>query len=269
MRQWRLIYDHPLSGAANMAIDEALLESVGAGKSLPTLRFYGWEPPCLSLGYGQSSRDADFERLAALGWDCVRRPTGGRAILHTDELTYSLALPADHPLAAGDVVVSYQRISQALLVGLEWLGAQAHSELQAEKRTSGPICFEVPSHYEITVNGRKLIGSAQVRRHQGVLQHGSLPLHGDLGCIVDGLSFTDESERDAARAAVRARAVTLKDALDGKVVGWNDAAEAMGRGFASLFEVELVPGGLREAEQAQATVLSESRYDNSAWTMRR
>jgi len=269
MRQWRLIYDHPLPGAANMAIDEALLEAVGAGKSPPTLRFYGWDPACLSLGHGQSSRDADLDRLAAFGWDCVRRPTGGRAILHADELTYSLALPADHPLAAGDVVVSYQRISQALLVGLEWLGAQAHSDLQTEKQTSGPICFEVPSHYEITVNGRKLIGSAQVRRHQGVLQHGSLPLHGDLGRIADALAFVDDTGRETARAAVRARAITLFEALGGKVVEWAAAAAAMQQGFSNLFDVELVPGGLTDSEQSRANELYGSRYANPEWITRR
>jgi lipoate-protein ligase A len=269
MRQWRLIYDHPMPGAVNMAVDEALLEAVGAGQSSPTLRFYAWEPACLSLGYGQASADADAERLRALGWQSVRRPTGGRAILHTDELTYSLALPADHPLAAGDVVVSYQRISQALLVGLEQLGAAAHSDLQTEKRTSGPICFEVPSHYEITVKGRKLIGSAQVRRHKGVLQHGSLPLHGDLGRIADALVFPDESEREAARAAVRARAITLEAALGAQVVTWARAADSMQQAFASLFEVELVSGTLTTSEQARADELYVSRYGNMDWTTRR
>src|SRR6185295_7261954 len=95
MRQWRLIYDLPTTGAANMAADEAVLQAVSAGESMPTLRLYGWSPPCLSLGYGQKTRDVDFERIAANGWDVVRRPTGGRAILHVDELTYSVSLPAD------------------------------------------------------------------------------------------------------------------------------------------------------------------------------
>jgi lipoate-protein ligase A len=269
MRQCRLIYDHPLPGALNMAIDEAILEAVGAGEVPPTLRFYAWGPACLSLGYGQSSADADFDRLTAFGWDCVRRPTGGRAILHTDELTYSLALPVDHALAAGDVVVSYQQISRGLLLGLGQLGAQAHSDLQTEKRTSGPICFEVLSHYEITVGGRKLIGSAQVRRHGGVLQHGSLPLRGDLGRIADALAFTDATEREAARAAVRARALTLEAALGGRIVDWEAAAAAFRQGFAALLEAELIPETLTPAEQARAAELYAARYGNPDWTRRR
>ena len=91
-----------------MAADMALLQAVGAGLTAPVLRLYAWSPPCLSLGYGQHVSEADRGRLAALGWGIVRRPTGGRAILHTDELTYSVALPADHPLAAGSVVESYR-----------------------------------------------------------------------------------------------------------------------------------------------------------------
>lgn len=89
MRQWRLINDFPAFGTRNMAVDEAILQSVTDGRALPTLRLYRWNPPCLSLGYGQKSSDVDFARAAALGWDVVRRPTGGRAILHTDEVTYS------------------------------------------------------------------------------------------------------------------------------------------------------------------------------------
>ncbi|HVU12241.1 MAG TPA: hypothetical protein VHD90_13240, partial [Phototrophicaceae bacterium] len=156
MRQWRLIYDQPTLGARNMAVDEAILASVGAGDQPPTLRLYRWEPPCLSLGYGQRSREADLDRLAARGWEIVRRPTGGRAILHADELTYSLALPSDHPLAALGIVESYRRISEALISALTGLGAQPHAERADSQtaHTTNPVCFETPSHYEITVAGR-------------------------------------------------------------------------------------------------------------------
>src|SRR2546423_5590703 len=100
-RTWRLVVHSACDGATNMAIDEAILESVGAGHAPPTLRFYSWQPACLSLGYAQHIRDADLDRLRANGWGLVRRPTGGRAILHTDELTYSITLPEAHPIMAG------------------------------------------------------------------------------------------------------------------------------------------------------------------------
>src|SRR4051794_13846617 len=196
-----------------MAVDEAILAAVSARDVPPTLRLYAWTPPCLSLGYGQHAREADTERLAQRGWDIVRRPTGGRAILHTDELTYSLALPIDHPLAQADLVESYRQISAALQIALDQLGAQAQAN-RAETDTTqalNPICFETPSHYEITVAGRKLVGSAQVRRKQGILQHGTLPLTGDLTRICDVLVYPDEMARSAAKADVRARALTLEE----------------------------------------------------------
>ncbi len=127
MRQWRLIYDSPTAGARNMAVDQALLES-----GHPTLRLYTWQPDCLSLGYGQRAAEVDLNRLRAAGWDLVRRPSGGRAILHADELTYSLSLPADHPCAQGTVIESYRRFSTALLAGLRTPGRAGRSGTHAE-----------------------------------------------------------------------------------------------------------------------------------------
>ena len=177
MRQWRLIYDQPTFGARNMALDEAILTAVAAGDAPPTLRLYSWTPPCLSLGYGQHAHEADLDRLAARGWGIVRRPTGGRAILHADELTYSLALPLDDPLAAGGVIDSYRRISAALLAALQRLGAQPSAERAPAESSQplSPVCFETPSHYEITVAGRKLIGSAQMRRRGGLFSMALCP----------------------------------------------------------------------------------------------
>lgn len=257
-----------------MGRDEAVLRAVGAGEQLPTLRLYGWQPPCLSLGYGQRSADVDFARAAALGWEVVRRPTGGRAILHTDELTYSVTLPAGHPLAAGSVIESYRRISAALLNALQRLGAQAAADSQADTLpTCGAVCFEAPSHYEVTVGGRKLIGSAQVRRFGGVLQHGSLPLTGDIARICDGLTFGDEAERAAAQARVRQRAAALADVLpvgtSDTVDLWRRAATAFVEAFSATFALTLAEGALSNAEATGAAELAATRYANPAWTQRR
>jgi len=113
MTTWRLLLTPPAPGAWNMAVDEALLESAGRGESLPTLRLYAWAPPCLSLGQAQPFADVDMARLRARGWQAVRRLTGGRAILHTDELTYSVTAPPDEPRVAGTVLESYNRLAQA------------------------------------------------------------------------------------------------------------------------------------------------------------
>ncbi len=149
--------------------------------SLPTFRLYSWEPACLSIGYAQPCADIDFQRLSDRGWNWVRRPTGGRAILHTDELTYSIIAPLAEPRVAGGVLESYQRFSRALLTALHALNipAEAHPiRTTSDAQANAAVCFEVPSNYEIVVNGKKLIGSAQARRKNGVLQHGSLPLSG-------------------------------------------------------------------------------------------
>jgi lipoyl(octanoyl) transferase len=270
MRQWRLIYDNPAAGAWNMAVDESIMESVGLGQSPPTLRLYAWEPACLSLGYGQRVTDVDFSRTDHWGWDVVRRPTGGRAILHTDELTYSLSLPADDDLAAGTVVESYQRISGALVAGLVSLGASPQADKRAERVESGPVCFEAPSHYEITVSGRKLVGSAQLRRRGAVLQHGSLPLWGDIARICEGLVFDNDADREAVMQQVRQRALTLEEAL-GSPVSWEGAAIAMVNGFAQTYEVDFnaYDTSLYDYEFARAEQLFYENYATPDWTHRR
>lgn len=263
MRQYRLIYDTPTNGAWNMAVDEAILSAVIAGDSPPTLRFYGWNPPCLSLGHGQPASDADFNQLHTSGWDVVRRPTGGKAILHTDELTYSLALPQNHPLAQGSIVDSYRRISSGLMAGLNLLGATIQADKRADDtKITGAVCFETPSHYEITVlDGRKLVGSAQLRRRGGVLQHGTLPLTGDLSRICDVLAFPDEEARHIAKNKVLARATTLETAL-GRAVSWEVVAHVIVQGFIQTFGAEFEVGELSPSERAQAERVAQSTYSH-------
>lgn len=261
LRQWRFICDDPAVGAWNMAADEAILAAVGAGEQPPTLRLYAWDPACLSLGIAQHASDADAVRLASFGWDMVRRPTGGRAILHTDELTYSLTVPPDHPLAAQDIIASYRSISSALMLALETLGAQPHSERRTETadKRPGAVCFEVPSHYEITVDGRKLVGSAQMRRKSGLLQHGTLPLYGDVARICDALAYETDDEREAAKVTVRQRATTLAEAL-GRTVSWDEAAAAVADGFRAAFDIDLIDGVLSAAEIEAAQALEAEKY---------
>jgi lipoate-protein ligase A len=238
--RWRLVISPAATGAVNMAIDEALLEAVIRRESPPVLRLYAWSPPCLSLGHAQPLGVVDQQAVAALGWDLVRRPTGGKAILHTDELTYSVVGRADDPRLEGGVLASYRRLSAGLLRGLGSLGlAPPDLQLSGEAATGdpdNPVCFEVPSPYELTWRGRKLCGSAQLRRRGGVLQHGSLPLTGDLGRICAGLELPD---REQARRSVRDRAVTLEQAL-GRPIGWEEAAAALAQGFRATFGLEWI-----------------------------
>jgi lipoate-protein ligase A len=266
---WRFLDTGRQAGPANMAVDEAILEAVAAGESRPTLRLYGWQPACLSLGYGQSWDVADFDACAERGWHVVRRPTGGRAILHVDELTYSVCAPMDEPRVRGGVLESYQRLSEALLAGLRLLGlepARAKPYYQ-DQGEPGPACFDGPSHYEITVGQSKLVGSAQVRKHGVVLQHGTLPLYGDITRVVQALFFDAPGQRLAAQARLNYRATTLAASL-GRRVEYEQAAEAMRQGFAQALTLELKEQGLSESEQARAGALRAEKYGHESWTRR-
>ena len=266
---WRLIVHDPADGPANMAIDEAIAAHVREGRVPPTLRFYAWEPACLSLGYSQPAGDVDFERLRARGWDVVRRLTGGRAILHVDELTYSVVVPMDDPRVAGSVIESYRRLSRGLLTGLARLGTPVRADAAAEgaHRFRGPVCFEVPSDYEITARGKKLLGSAQTRRGGVILQHGALPLYGDITRICDVLAFEDRAAREAARQRVRGRAITLEEVL-GRRVPFARVADALAQGFADALNLQLEPGELGQSERALADELRATKYAADEWTRR-
>ncbi|MCX7683476.1 MAG: lipoate--protein ligase family protein [Anaerolineae bacterium] len=258
---WRLLHSPPADGATNMAVDEAILWAVAAGVARPTLRLYAWQPGCLSLGRAQPVGDVKIEALQTAGFDLVRRPTGGRAILHIDELTYSIAAPEAELRVSGDVVESYRRLSAGLLRGLELLGVKnLAADRRVERRlASGPVCFEVPSDYEITVGGRKLVGSAQVRSRGAVLQHGALPLEGDIARICPFLAVESNPEH------VRARATTLAEAL-GRMVSWEEAARALGEGFAQALNLHLEPGQLTTEELAWMEQLRAEKYASETWT---
>jgi len=269
--RWRLIQTAPARGAWNMALDEALLESCERGDSPPVLRLYAWQPPCLSLGYAQPLQDVDLPRLNERGWDLVRRPTGGRAILHTDELTYAVIGPLGHPLLAGPVLESYRRLARALLAALHALGLPAEMNCQEDGRpspaTANPVCFEAPSAYEIVLQGKKLIGSAQARRRGGVLQHGTLPLYGDLTRIVEVLSFPDERARRTAATRLLQRATTVEMA-SGRRVTWEMAAQAFAEAFSQTLSIQFEFSEPTISEKRRAEELVRLRYANPDWAKR-
>ncbi len=272
---WRLIIeDSPRSGAANMAVDEAIAEAAAAGAAPPTLRFYRWQLPTVSIGRFQKLADVDESGTAALGYDLVRRATGGRAILHVDELTYSVAGPIAEPQMSGGVMDAYMRFSNALLSGLTSLGLRAENAGAGARagRELSAACFEVPSAYEITAGGRKLMGSAQSRREGYVLQHGSLPLWGDVTRLVEVLSLTSDA-KERLRRQLRGQAVTLAEALnlppDSEQLDFLRVAAAMADGFASALGQSLEPGALSASELRRSAKLIRIRYADPAWTRKR
>jgi lipoate-protein ligase A len=269
MTNWRLLYTPPSSGAWNMAVDETILEHIHRSKAMPTLRLYSWNPPCLSLGHAQSFADVDMERVKAHGWEVVRRLTGGRAILHTDELTYSVTGSTEEPILAGGILESYNRLAQALMFAMRKLGlpVEMKEEVSRASGETNPVCFEVPSTYEITVNGKKLIGSAQARKKEGVLQHGSLPLIGDLTRICQALVFKDEAAREKASQRLLARATTVESIL-GMETAWETAAQAFVHGFDVQLGIHFERGELSQSESKRAEELVKEKYANPSWTER-
>ena len=175
---WRVVVDPPLTGAENMARDRALLDELVAGARPATLRFYGWSPACISLGLGQSEDILDLAAVNRAGLDVVRRPTGGQALLHDDELTYSVVASQQDPVVGGTLMQSYHAISEALLSGLAGLGIVGVGAPCEPRPAAGltPVCFASASAEEVLVDGRKLLASAQWRSRGAFLQHGSLLL---------------------------------------------------------------------------------------------
>lgn len=267
--KWRFIPSPPAPGAWNMAVDEAILEGVIRGSSSPALRLYAWVPACVSLGFAQPVSDIDLEMTESYGWEVVRRPTGGRAILHTDELTYAVIGPASDPRLSGGVLESYRRLSLALLTALRLLGvpAEAKEDHQGMIAESNPVCFEVPSSYEITVGGKKLIGSAQARRKEAVLQHGSLPLYGDITRLVCALRFTNPGSQEAAAKRLCSRAATVEDVL-GRRISWEEAADQYKTAFEQVLNLKLIGSGLSAEEIRRAEQLVEEKYAHPSWTER-
>ena len=249
-----------------MALDQALLESY-ALHAQPTLRFYRWGPPCLSLGVAQRlQRDVNQAACAELGIDIVRRLTGGRAILHDQEVTYALIIGINHPLiGGGSVAQSYRAISTALCVGLEQLGIAPELAPQpAQHLPTSAACFDLPSDYEITVGGRKLVGSAQARRNGVLLQHGTLLLHAD----VQKLARVLQLPATLPETTLAQRLVALDEIIAAPPT-FETVVAALVRGFEQMWNIELTSGGLTDGEEQRAAELVRELYGNPAWTARR
>ena len=262
---WRLLLDEPSPGAWNMAVDEVLLDAVASGAGPPTLRFFRWRPACLSLGYFQSHQVVDIDACRAAGVEVVRRPTGGRAILHDRELTYSVTLPLRALGQDQGVLPSYHRLSRGLLEGFRMLGVPvslAKPAVGAALSDHGPACFDRPSAHELLLFGRKLAGSAQVRRQQALLQHGSILFAPQVDSLLRCLRL-DPATRERWRAEMTAGVTGLEE------VGSFDSdaiAHAIASAFSRVFEAELAPATLTPREHEQARALADGKYATAAWT---
>jgi lipoate-protein ligase A len=249
-----------------MALDEALMLCQRLEDTPPTLRFYAWDPPAVSIGYFQSmGREINLAACAARGISTVRRFTGGRAILHDREVTYSLAARADNPLVAGPVLDAYLRISRCLLAGMRHLGIAAGLSQLDVKRQPTTACFDTPSRHELVVKGRKLAGSAQARRQGCVLQHGSIPLALDPDKLLAVINFADDRERSCYKDKFLAGTISLNEAGQ-KEYSYPEVVKALILGFTGV--VDLAAGEITPLERETAAQLLQKKYRSQAWTFK-
>ena len=252
--RWRLIRDEPLRGAANMAFDHALAECLGTDQGV--VRLYGWDRPTVSFG-----RNEPASRASVGGLDYVRRPTGGRAVLHHEELTYSVVAP---PQAFGGLRDAYLRINESLAEAMRHLGASVevvdrHNSTVgagAARPDAGP-CFQTPAPGEIVAGGRKLVGSAQARVAGALLQHGSILLGGDQRILGGTPGSTNQ----------RGEPVTLAELVGD--VSREAVALAAARSLSGNFGGTWLEDTYDARELEAAARLQSDRYGLDTWTWRR
>jgi lipoate-protein ligase A len=273
--KWRVVNSGINPAAENMAVDEAILRAHAGGEAPPTIRFYGWQPAAMSIGYFQKAADeVNLDQCRTAGIDVVRRLTGGRAVLHDAELTYSVVVRADYPLIPATITASYRYFSAGLLAGLNKLGIEAQMSIpraaygQTRHKPDSAACFDAPSHYEITAQGRKLAGSAQVRKDGVILQHGSILLTFNPVQVAALLNLPSLEMQNSVAAILAKRAVSVKEIL-GREITWESACQAMIASFGAALGVELEPGRLSDREQAMAAELVTTKYSCDSWNLLR
>ncbi|WFD09462.1 lipoate--protein ligase family protein [Tepidibacter hydrothermalis] len=270
MQKWRVIRNTTYDGFMNMAIDEAIMKSYKEKKVDPTIRFYTWKPACVSIGYFQKmEEEIDIDTCKRLGIDFVRRTTGGRAVLHDDELTYSIVIDENNPLMNGGIMQTYRYISEGLANGLEMSGVKidpltrAHKDIKSDKSS---VCFNSKSHYEISINNKKVVGSAQTRKEGIILQHGSIVLDFDVDKLISTIKI-DESKKEKLKRITLKKASGIENEL-GIKIDIDILEENIIKALEKHFNIEIYEDELSDYEMKLATQLYE-KYSNDDWNKKR
>jgi len=259
MQPWRLINSPPSDGFTNMAVDEAIFKTVSAGSAPPTIRFYTWAPPAVSVGYFQNSPgDVDLAACREMGIDVVRRLTGGRAVFHDRELTYSVTCPDNVPTFPDDILGTYKIISSCLVYGLNSIGLNASltSPMKKIVKDSPSACFTSPSHHEIAIDGKKLVGSAQRRGEGGFLQHGSILIE-----------FDGERLRKVLPGTVGLECVT--SIRDHSNIDIHSLVCRIIEGFEKGLGISFSNGDMTDEEAALSRRYRKERYSRDEWNLKR
>lgn len=268
---WRFVDTGNGEPAFNMALDEALLLTHEAGSAPPTLRVYGWCQPTLSLGYAQNARqEVELAACQAQGVAVVRRPTGGRAVLHDQEVTYSVVMPILLRDGPNTLTAHYHRIGLALAAALQRLGLPVRLARPQVRAVPGhglasPACFAALSRYELSVAGKKIVGSAQKRAQRALLQHGSIPLWLDRQRLFQCLRVPPKR-----CAALVQDAYTTMGAMNEILttpVTPRAVHDALRQAFGATFDVELVEAPVSPEEWRLAQQLQAAKYTTEAWNL--
>jgi lipoate-protein ligase A len=244
-----------------MALDEAISEAVRQKLSPPTLRLYQWDRPSVTIGYFQKTSEININYCAEKGYPVVRRATGGRAILHDIELTYSFSSSKKNSLFNGSLLENYTVISKALVKGLNLVGINARISFVKKRCGSfrNPACFKSVSYGEVTVDGRKVIGSAQKRYNNGFFQQGSIMLNFKAKELCNVLNGSNEEDfRNIGSISDSGREVTFKDLI-------NPLKEA----FEKELNVKLISDGPSKFELNLAKELEGKKYSAREWNFLR
>lgn len=268
-KHWAFIDTGFQDASWNMAFDECLINWHHEGKIPPTLRFYGWKAPSLSVGYFQKvDNKIDFDAIEQHRCQFVRRLTGGSAVLHDDELTYSLVISENDPDIPVSVQEAYHVLSKGVFEGYHNLGIPAEYAIldrdSARGRTA--ICFEKPAFYEMVADGKKLSGNAQTRKKGVLMQHGSIPMSMNTEMLFDLFLFSSGRIRERSRAAFSKKAVTINQ-LTNREHHYDMLTQAFKDGFKKGLDLELHPLQLTETQWEEVQQLAHSKYETRAWNI--
>lgn len=274
--QWAFIDSGNCSPSYNMAMDEMLMRWHSTGRIPPVIRFYGWNPATLSIGYfQQSSKEISMLKVKEAGIGFVRRATGGRAVLHEHELTYSVIVSEEHEKIPANVTEAYRVISEGLLKGFQQLGFDAYfsvpateEERQKLRDPKSAICFDAPSWYELVVEGRKIAGSAQTRQQGVVLQHGSILLDLDHDKLFALFQYKDEEAKAKMIAGFGNKAVAIHDLSDRRFSA-EEVKAAFKIGFEEGLQIQLQNYQLTDEMHDEIQQLCKEKYDNDEWNFMR
>ena len=274
--KWYFINSGPCSPSYNMALDEALLDLHSQGEIPPVIRFYEWNPATLSIGYFQSAeKDIDLEVLREQKLGFVRRPTGGRAVLHENELTYSIIVSEQYPDMPISVTDAYRVLSEGLLRGFQNLGLDAYFSIpdteekqQDLKKPKSAVCFDAPSWYELVVEGKKVAGSAQTRQKGVILQHGAILLDLDVEKLLSVFKFSSPEAKEKMRQKLPEKAVAINRLTD-KEITIPQCITAFKEGFEQALEIELVPYQLTDEQLQYVKKLEQTKYLSDEWNFKK